>query len=265
MIVLVVGIMCLGLGALLGWFAARQGNDAMNASTSATGAAQSAKSAASAAATAAEGWAHVANGAYTLAKFENATAQAAKRRALEAAAKAEKAAARADAVAARAARDRQAFDTARVATAQPLARPQPRSERPVQARPVHTRPVQTRPVQTRPVARAPDEGCRRAIIFERTAARGSISREAAYNAAMSGFAMNAHCAEPQHSLIEAYLLAQRASAEAALHLGDWKADLEQSDRLLARCVGRPEYRAARDGCRKRLRKNEQIRRTLLRG
>lgn len=254
--VLLVGALCIALGGFFGWSAALQGSEAKRDAVGAADTAHASKNAASQAATASEGWAHVASGAYTLAKGENAQAQAARRQASEFAAKAEKAAAEAKAALAQA----QAAAAA-AQRAQPPARPAAEKRPPPRhaARPRPSPRVRALVADAK-AGRPRDEGCRRAIIFERTAADAALSRQAAYNAAMSGFAMNVHCAEPQHSLNEAYLLAQRAAAETTLHVGDWRADLQQSDRLLALCTRRPEYRGAlSDGCRVRLRKNEKIR------
>jgi hypothetical protein len=266
--VLAAGLACIALGAVLGWVAGRQGG-APTAPISAGVSPASARAAESASqsAVAAEGWARAASGAHTLAKTDLAAAATARRQAQEFAVRAEKAAASANAAAARTALDRKAVtDAARARP--PVAQARPALPAPlVSAEPPPSRPAAR---AVRKIALAPpaanDEGCRRAVIYERTAAAGATTRQAAYNAAMSGFAMNAHCGEPQHSLNEAYLLAQRASAEAALHVGDWKADLSRSDRLLARCTKRPEYRGtASAGCLTRLRKNERIRLAMQRG
>jgi hypothetical protein len=253
-VILVVGVVCLVAGALLGWFAAHQGADtsgvAVSGNAGAAADVRAARQAASQAAIASEGWAHVSNGAYTLAKTQNDAAQTALKQAREYAARAEKAAARADAAEARMAKATVArAETADVASAAPAAKPRPSPRPRVSATP-------------KAVAQV-DEGCRRAIIYERTAARSAVSKRAAYNAVMSGFAMNAHCGEPQHSLNEAYLLAQRAAAESALNVGDWRADLGRSDELLARCTMRPEYRQTASGCRARLKKNQSIRQTII--
>ena len=243
-LVSVVGALCLAAGVLFGWIAATQRGTvrdvvAVPAAGQGTAAAQSA---ASQSASTSEGWSRVAQGAYALAKAENASAQTARREALEAAARAEKAASRADAAAAKAA----VRPAVAAATAPPARRPEP-----------HV--AAARSERAMPPPPASDEGCRRAIIYERTAA-AAASRQAAYNAAVSGLAMNAHCGEPQRTLDEAYLLAQRASAGSALRVGDWKADLRRSDELLARCIESPaRYGTTRDRCQTRLKKNEQLR------
>gem|GEM_PF-3089117 len=235
------------IGAGFGWVAGVQTSHQSGDSAVVLDAARAEKAAASRAAVQAEGWARVANGAYTLAKFQNDQAQAARKQAREFADRAEKAAGRATATVARIGKT----------GAAPKASPAPAVARATPApRPRHLVAAATIP------ARASDESCSRAAIYERTAANPRLSRQAAYNASMSGMAVNAHCSEPERSLIGAYLLAQRAAAESALSIGDWKSDLARSDRVLGDCVRHPEhYGALSNGCRQRVTKNVRIRQT----
>ena len=92
------------------------------------------------------------------------------------------------------------------------------------------------------VARNDDEACRRALIYETTAASNWVSHQVAYEAAVSGLSVNAHCSEPRRTVNQAYLLAMRAPAEYALHAGDWKSDLALSDTLLDACAAQNSYR-----------------------
>ena len=87
-----------------------------------------------------------------------------------------------------------------------------------------------------------DEACVRPLTYLKTAADDRVGRREAYNAAIAGLAMNAHCPEPRRSVNEGYLLAMRAPAEFALHLGDWNADLNRSDNLLDACAVSPAFR-----------------------
>jgi hypothetical protein len=249
----VIGVLCLAVGALLGWAAATRSSGANTDVAAVADAVQADKAAASRAASEAEGWAHVANATYALAKYQNAEAQAARKQTRELAARAERAVARAEALAAQRAVNR----TPPVVTPSAVTAPASMTARPAAA----ARPkLAVKPAAT---PKASDESCRRAAIYERTAANASLSRQAAYNAVKSGIAVNAHCSEPERGLIEGYLLAQRASAESALKIGDWQSDLSRSDRLLADCVRHPErYGTAGRGCRQRLTKNERIRRAV---
>lgn len=265
-LILVVGVACLAVGAMLGWVASLQMSHGNGDALAAAEAARADRDAASRAAVQAEGWARVANAAQTLAKGNNDQAQAARQQA-----QAERQRAQAERQQAQVARQ-QAHDFAaraekaagRAAQPAPRAAAAPKPSGSVGAKPA-ARPRVAAAAKPHPAPRmagtiVSDESCRRAAIFERTAAQPSVSREAAYNASVSGIAVNAHCAEPERSVIGAYLLAQRASAEIALKNGDWKSDLAQSDRVLSQCVRHPErYGPLSRGCRQRLTKNVRIR------
>jgi hypothetical protein len=268
-ITMVVGILCLAVGALLGWVGALQMPHGHGDAAGVLDAVRAEKAAAARAAVTAEGWARVGNGAYTLAKLENDHAQQAQKQAREFAARAENAAKRAAASAARIDKDRSAphalatSPAAVRATPTAVARVAPTATPRVAPTAVARVSPAPRPKRRIAAAKAPvrasDESCRRAAIYERTAANASLSRQAAYNASVSGIAVNAHCSEPERSLIEAYLLAQRASAESALKIGDWKSDLVRSNRVLAQCIRHPErYGAIGRNCRQRLTKNERL-------
>ncbi|MDB5070389.1 MAG: hypothetical protein JWM87_1500 [Candidatus Eremiobacteraeota bacterium] len=273
-LILVVGISCLAVGAMLGWVASVQMSHGNRDAVAAAEAARADREAASRAAVQAEGWARVANAAQTLAKGNNDQAQAAqqhaqaarqqadaaRQQAREFATRAEKAAGRAAQIAAQA----QKVRLATAGTAAAVAVRAPAIAAPRAAAAPKPRPnVAAKPAAPRHLVAAAvvsEESCRRAAIFERTAAKPSVSREAAYNASVSGIAVNAHCPEPERSLIGAYLLAQRASAEIALKNGDWKSDLSRSDRVLNDCVRRPQhYGPIGRSCRVRLTKNAKIR------
>jgi multidrug efflux pump subunit AcrA (membrane-fusion protein) len=277
---LVVGISCLAIGAMLGWVASVQTSRGSGDGVGAAEAARADRVAAARAAVQAEGWARVANAAQTLAKGDNNQAQAARQQAQAArqqaqtarqqaeaarqqarefADRAQKAAGRAAEIAAHVQKARLATagtGTAVAARASATAAPRAAAAKP---RPrVAAKPAAPPHLVAAAVVSA--ESCRRAAIFERTAASSSASREAAYNASVSGIAVNAHCPEPERSLIGAYLLAQRASAEIALKNGDWKSDLSRSDRVLSDCVRRPQhYGPIGRSCRARLTKNAKIR------
>lgn len=109
-----------------------------------------------------------------------------------------------------------------------------------------------------------DDACLRTLTYLKTAADDRISRREAYNAAVAGLAMNTHCREPRRSVNEAYLLAMRAPAEFALHLGDWNADLNRSDALLDACAGAPEFRTTTVGadCATQRKFNDLVRRRI---
>jgi hypothetical protein len=89
---------------------------------------------------------------------------------------------------------------------------------------------------------AADEACVRAVGYLRTAANDRVSRLEAYNAAVAGLASNAECPQPRRNVNEAYLRAMRAPAEFALRIGNWSADLDRSDALLAACAASPDFR-----------------------
>jgi hypothetical protein len=295
---LVVGISCLAVGAMLGWVASVQTSRGNGDGAGAAEAARADRVAAARAAVQAEGWARVANAAQTLAKGDNDQAQAARQQAQGARQQAESArqqaeaarqqaeaarqqarefAARAEKAAGRAAQIAAQTQTARLAaagtatavaarvpgTAAPrpaAAKPRPRVAAKPPTHPQVAASAKPRPRHLVAAAVVSEESCRRAAIFERTAAKPSVSREAAYNASVSGIAVNAHCPEPERSLIGAYLLAQRASAEIALNNGDWKSDLSRSDRVLNDCVRHPQrYGPIGRSCRVRLTKNAKIR------
>lgn len=279
---MVVGISCLAVGAMLGWVASLQTSHGNGDGLGTTDSARADRAAASRAAVQAEGWAHVANAAQTLAKGDNDQAQAARQQAQAArqeaqaarqqaeaarqqarefAAKAEKAAGRAAQLTAQMQKARVAAARLNVpAAAQGRATAQERVAAAPKPRPGVAAKPPARPRRLVAAAVVSEESCRRAAIFERTAANASVSREAAYNASVSGIAVNAHCPEPERSLIGAYLLAQRASAEIALKNGDWKSDLSRSDRVLSDCVRRPQhYGPVGRSCRVRLTKNAKIR------
>jgi hypothetical protein len=279
LLILVVGISCLAIGAMLGWVASIQTSRGSGDGVAAAEAARADRVAAARAAVQAEGWARVANAAQTLAKGDNDQAQAARRQAQSARQQAQTArqqaeaarqqardfAARAEKAAGRAAQIAAQTQKARIATAGTVATvPRvPATAAPRAAAPKARSRVAAKPAAPRHLVAAAvvsEESCRRAAIFERTAASSSASREAAYNASVSGIAVNAHCREPERSLIGAYLLAQRASAEIALKNGDWKSDLSRSDRVLSDCVRRPQhYGPIGRSCRARLTKNAKIR------
>ena len=288
---LVVGISCLAIGAMLGWVASVQTSRGSGDGVGAAEAARADRVAAARAAVQAEGWARVANAAQTLAKGDNDQAQAARQQAQTARQQAQSArqqaeaarqqarefAARAEKAAGRAAQIAAQTQTARLAaagtatavaarvpgTAAPrpaAAKPRPRVAAKPPTHPQVAASAKPRPRHLVAAAVVSEESCRRAAIFERTAAKPSVSREAAYNASVSGIAVNAHCPEPERSLIGAYLLAQRASAEIALNNGDWKSDLSRSDRVLNDCVRHPQrYGPIGRSCRVRLTKNAKIR------
>lgn len=102
------------------------------------------------------------------------------------------------------------------------------------------------------------------MTYLKTAADDRIPRRAAYNAALAGLAMNAHCREPRRSVNEAYLLAMRAPAEFTLHAGDWNSDLTRSDALLDACAANPEFRGTTVGsdCATQRKFNELVRRRI---
>ena len=248
------GVLCLATGAAFGWTAAVQTYRAgVAAAVAPVPASPADNGAAARAAVQAEGWSQSANAAYALAKWQNVQAQTARKQARESAVRAERAAARAAAIEAK-------LSAARAAppAAAPAGAPEP-APTPA-AHPPRRVSAAKRPAPAAPASPLADESCRRATIYERTAANASLSRQAAYNAVRSGIAVNAHCPEPARSLIGAYLLAQRASAESGLKIGDWQSDLSQSDRVLAACVKHPErYGTASTGCRQRLTKNARFR------
>lgn len=287
-LILVVGISCLAIGTMLGWVASIQTSRGNDGGVAAAEAARADREAAARAAVQAEGWARVANAAQTLVKGDNDQAQAARQQAQAAreqaraarqqaeaarqqaeaarqqahdfAARAEKAASRAAQIAAQTQKARlaSAGTATTVAVPAPTAAALPRRGA-SKARP-GVAAKSTAPRRLVAAAVVSGESCRRAAIFERTAAQPSVSREAAYNASVSGIAVNAHCPEPERSLIGAYLLAQRASAEIALKNGDWKSDLSRSDRVLNDCVRHPQrYGPIGRSCRVRLTKNAKIR------
>ena len=251
-IVTCVGVLCLALGVFAGWLAAVQNLRGNDNAAAAVEAAHAERLAAARAAAQAEDWARVASGTYTLAKSQNDQARMAEKQARESAARAERAAALAAAAATRLSRERPV----------PAAAQSPVAVRPAPAvtRPAPAVPSRHYVAAAKISAPASDESCRRAAIYERSAGNPSLSPQAAYNAVKSGIAVNAHCPEPERGLIEAYLLAQRASAESALRVGDWRSDLARSDRTLAECVRHPQrYGPVGRGCRQRLTKNQRIR------
>jgi hypothetical protein len=91
-----------------------------------------------------------------------------------------------------------------------------------------------------PAPAAPEDACRQALAYEKTASSDQTSRQAAYDSAVAGLAANQRCADPQMKLVnEAYLLSMRAPAEHELHIGNWQRDLDRANMLLAQCTNWP--------------------------
>jgi hypothetical protein len=71
---------------------------------------------------------------------------------------------------------------------------------------------------------------------QRRATDATISRRASYDASVAGLAENGKCENRTARIVnEGYLRSTLAAAEHDLGLGDWKADLNRANQLLAQC------------------------------
>ena len=143
----------------------------------------------------------------------------------------------------------------------PAGRTQPTATRNPSHRPA---PATPQPRAT-PAARAPDEACALALRYETKAANDAISRQEAYDAAVAGLATNLDCGDHVSRVVnDAYLLSMRAPAEAQLHIGNWRFDLQRADERLRECATLPELRGtpAAANCNAQLANNERVRRQL---
>jgi hypothetical protein len=107
-------------------------------------------------------------------------------------------------------------------------------------------------------AAPPRDACADAQAYQRTAASPAVSRQAAYDSAVAGLAINQSCANAQQRLVnEAYLLSVRAAAAHDLNVGDWRRDLGRANALLAQCAAAPGLARtkAAGGCRTQLQYN----------
>jgi hypothetical protein len=112
---------------------------------------------------------------------------------------------------------------------------------------------------------APLDACYQALAYEKTAASDSVTRQAAYDAAIAGLAANQRCPDAQMKLVnEAYLLSMRASAEHELKVGNWQRDLTRANMLLTQCGNWPGLRGTKAGtdCLTQRQYNQMIEKTL---
>lgn len=104
------------------------------------------------------------------------------------------------------------------------------------------------------------DACADALAYERTAASGAVTRQAAYDSSVAGLTVNQTCANPQQRLVnEAYLLSMRAAAAHDLNVGDWRRDIGRADQLLMQCSATPGLARtkAADDCRMQLQFNRR--------
>jgi energy-coupling factor transporter ATP-binding protein EcfA2 len=88
--------------------------------------------------------------------------------------------------------------------------------------------------------------CTRAVEQQRLAADATITRQTSYDAAVAGLAENAKCDDTPAKIVnEGYLRSTLAAAEHELGVGNWKADLDRANQLLARCQTMPELKATK--------------------
>ncbi|HTD38918.1 MAG TPA: hypothetical protein VK669_15510 [Candidatus Limnocylindrales bacterium] len=97
-------------------------------------------------------------------------------------------------------------------------------------------------------AQQPNPACSQALAYEKTAANDSSTRQAAYDAAAAGLAVNQRCNDAQMKLVnEAYLLSMRAAAEQELKVGNWQRDMTRANMLLTQCANWPGLKNTRAG------------------
>ncbi len=101
--------------------------------------------------------------------------------------------------------------------------------------------------------------------YQRTAAGTTVTRQAAYDAAVAGLTINQSCANPQQRFVnEAYLLSVRAAAAHDLNVGDWRRDLARANQLLTQCTTTPGLAGTRtaEDCRTQLAYNRHYEGTV---
>ena len=94
----------------------------------------------------------------------------------------------------------------------------------------------------------PNSACDQALAYEKTAANDSSTRQAAYDAAVAGLAINQRCNDAEMKLVnEAYLLSMRATAEHELKVGNWQRDMTRANMLLTQCTNWPGLKNKKPG------------------
>lgn len=87
---------------------------------------------------------------------------------------------------------------------------------------------------------APNEACKQALEYEKTAASDTVTRQASYDSAVAGLSANQRCNDAQMRLVnEAYLLSMRAAAAHELKIGNWQRDMDRANMLLTQCSNWP--------------------------